>query len=267
MAARIIHRQWRDEQADSKHPFADSASLISREGAAIDKAIFLDANIYPVGGSENMYLSSIAVGSDQVVLYIGTLADAQLCSGVFDPLNPPSTVRLEDMWGRAAGVLVSDELLLAQFQSWELGTYTFDDDAAEFAAAVCVPTPEIGVRGLITEDGDLFTGDVWLTGEYGVVVREDLDESDGDKRVIRIDAVGDPLFRRLLCEGTAQSPLGPVDLFKSINYLKTINGMAPDQYGDWKITAGSNEAYDTILRIYPTPEGVKFEAVGERTVE
>lgn len=267
MAARIIHRQWRDEATDSKYPFADAATLISRDGSAIDKAIFLDASIYPIGGDVGMHLTSIIVGDDAVTLYIGTLADLQLCSGTFDPLAPPTAIKLEDEWGRAAGVLIANELLLAEFQTWELGTYEFEPGATEFAASVCIPVPEIGVRGLITENGDLFTGDVWITGEYGVVVREDFDESVDGKRVIRIDVVGEPLYRRILCEGPADSPLGPVDLFESINYLKTINGMKPDRYGDWKITAGSNEAYDTILRIYPTPEGVKFEAVGERVLD
>ena len=267
MPERIIHRQWRDEQGDSKYPFADTATLISTNGKVLNKAIFVDGNIYPIGGSDNMYLTSIVVGTSTVTLYIGTLADEQLCSGEFDPLSPPSVVRLEDAWERAAGILVSDALLLAEFQSWEPGTYGFDIAAARFAASVCIPTPEIGVRGLITEDGELFTGDVWITGEDGIVIREDIAESDADIRVIRIDVVGDPLFRRLLCEGTAQSPLGPVDLFSTLNYLKTINGMGPDQYGDWKITAGDNKAEDTILRIYPTPEGVKFEVVGEQAVE
>jgi hypothetical protein len=267
MAERIIHRQWRDEQGDSKHPFADTATLISNEGQVLDKDIFLDGNIYPIGGEERMYLASVVITADDVTLYIGITADDRLCSGTFDPLAAPAVIRLEDVYGRAAGVLVSDSVLLSQFQSWELGTYTFEQTAAEFAASVCIPTPEIGVRGLLTEAGDLFTGDVWITGEYGVIVREDTAESGNGIRVIRIDIVGDPLYRRLLCEGTAQSPLGPVDLFKSLNYLKTINGVAPDAYGDWKITAGGNEAEDTILRIYPSPDGVKFEAVGEKAVE
>jgi hypothetical protein len=267
MPERIIHRQWRDEQADSRYPFADTASLISNEEQEIPKDIFVDGSLYPVGGEERMYLASIVVAASGITLNVGIPSDELLCSGVFDPLAPPAVIQFTDTWGRAAGVLVMDTVVAAQFQSWDLGTYTFEQDDAEFAASVCIPTPEVGVRGLVTENGDLFTGDVWITGEYGVTVREDTTESTANIRVIRVDMVGDPLYRRILCEGTAQSPLGPVDLFESINYLKTINGLPPDAYGDWKITAGSNEAVDTILRIYPTPEGVRFEAVGELATE
>lgn len=264
--ARIIHRQWYEENSDSKYPFADSATLLSKEGQALSKETFVDASIYPIGGDIEMFLSSIVVDSDSVTIYIGTINNQQLCFGVFDPLNPPMAVRLEDSYGRAAGVLVVEGVRLAEFQSWPVGTYTFDETDTPFAASVCVPTPEIGLRGFITEAGDLFTGDVWLVGEYGVVLSEDTTEAQDGIRVVRIDVVGDPLFKQVLCEGTAQTQFGPIDLFPGTSYLKTINGIAPDAYGDWKITAGGHVNADTILRIYPTAEGIKFEVVGEKAV-
>ena len=121
--------------------------------------------------------------------------------------------------------------------------------AAEFAATCVTPMPAAGVRGFTTPDGTLFTGDVWLVGEDGVVVREE----DG---AVRIDVVGDPLFRRRLCQ--------PVQLFTTPRFVKTINGMRPDARGDFKITAGRALAADTVLRVYTDDTGgITFEAVGQ----
>jgi hypothetical protein len=261
-----MHEQWREQHQASRYPFSDSASLVTTEGVAIAIDTLLDAQIYPIGGTSRMYLSSVVVGSAGVTLYIGTVAAPALCSTTFDPLSPPDNLRLEDSYGRAAGILISETLRLARFQAWAVGTHTFERSSTEFAAAVCVPTPEIGIRGLVTEAGDLFTGDIWILGEDGVVVREDPVESTPEAPVIRVDVVGDPLFRRALCQGTAESPIGAVELFEAVNYLQTINNMPPDAFGDFKITGGSNEAVDSILRVYPTPDGLRFEAVGQKTI-
>ena len=38
----------------------------------------------------------------------------------------------------------------------------------------------------------------------------------------------------------------------------------PDEYGDFKIGVGSQDAEDTILRVRTTREGLIIEAVGEK---
>lgn len=262
MPEAIIHPQWRDEQAPSRYPFSDAATLVTTGGIAMGVDTFLDARLYPIGGNTRLALYTVIVESGRVTLYIGTAANNDLCFTYFDPVEPPDLLRLEDVWGRSAGVLVSEALRLARFQSWEVGTHTFDPDAAEFAASVCIPTPEVGVRGMITEDGDILTGDVWVVGENGIVVREDLDDIEEGTRTIRVDIVGDPLFKRALCGDKVS---GIVPLFVTPRFLKTINNVPPDEYGNYTITTAGNVSPDNILRITPTPEGLRFEAVGQRS--
>ena len=262
MVERIIHPQWRDQNKDSRYPFADSATLTAATGQAFDIDTLLDAQLYPIGNTANLHLASIVVDVPNVTINIGTSANLELCSVTFDAFNPPEMLELTDVWGRPAGVLVSDTLRLARFRSWNPGTHTFNFDATEFAASVSVPTPELGLRGFLTEDGDILTEDVWIIGENGVVVREDSTAIAGC-RVIRVDVVGDPLFRRALCEGTISTPIGEQPLFENKSFLKTINGIGPDEYGDFKITTGSVKEPKNILRVIPTQEGLVFEAVGE----
>jgi hypothetical protein len=101
----------------------------------------------------------------------------------------------------------------------------------------------------MTTEGDVVSGDIWLIGDNGVVIRKD------DDCVIRIDIVGDPLFVRRLCN--------PLDLFNTPNFVKTINGCPPDEYGDYKIEVGDHGDPHTILRINPVEDGLKIEAIGD----
>ena len=56
------------------------------------------------------------------------------------------------------------------------------------------------------------------------------------------------------------------DLFVTPRFLKTINGIPPDEYGNFVITVNNKLAGDTILRVYPDGENnlLKIELVGQR---
>ena len=69
-------------------------------------------------------------------------------------------------------MLISATDRLSAFQTLGIGTHVFERAHTEFAATVCVPVPEIGINGFILDDGTLLTGDVWLIGTDGVVIRK-----------------------------------------------------------------------------------------------
>ena len=81
-------------------------------------------------------------------------------------------------------------------------------------------------------------------------------------QVIRVDVVGDPLFRRRLCEGVFTTP----------NFLRTITARQDcrevicegDESGNILISVGSQDSPDTVLRVRATADGLVFETVGER---
>lgn len=248
---RIIFPDFREEQADSRYPFVDSATLTASDGRlAIANDTFLDASIYPIGGSSQIYLSLVSVSSSKIKLAIGDDKLKQRAWSEFDPLDDNITeLRFVDEYGRDAGVMVTDPDRIRVFSSWPAGNHTFERAATELVPTCVIPTPEVGVRGLLTEKGELLTGDVWLVGDNGVVVREDNGQ-------IRIDIVGDPLFVRRNCV--------PLSLFSPPRFVQTINGCGPDPYGNFQLNPLDHVSPDTILRIYPDGDGLKIDVVGRK---
>lgn len=249
MPERILFPEFRDENATSRYPFADTATLTSDDGTQqIELDAFIDASFYPIGCRGRLHLSKVAVTARAVTLSFSDSRAAILCSTTFDPLDPPEVLQVTDLLARPAGVILADTLQLAAFGAWPLGMHTFRLGAAELVASAVVPTPEIGLRGILTEEGELLTGDIWFVGDNGIVVRE-------DAGYIRIDVVGDPLFARKLCF--------PIDLFVPPLFIQTINGCPPDALGNFNLTAGTHLAEDTVLRISPVPGGLQISAVGQ----
>ncbi len=269
MTERIIFPEWRRENEPTRYPFAPHATLVNAAGVAVTEGVFLDASLYPVGGLDRLYLSAAVIDHQTATLYVGDAADPRRCSGVVGLVSPDGLVVLADAVGRPAGVLVSEPARLAVIQSWGTGTHEFDQTATEFCATCCVPTPEPGLRGVLLDDGELLTGDVWLVGSDGVVLRRETAAVvngcgvSEPVTVVRVDVVGDPLFRRRLCQ--------PRDLFVTPDPVRRLRLIAPDgsQFeltpdarGNVQIVGGNNAAEDTILRVYTTPAGVRFEVAG-----
>jgi hypothetical protein len=268
MPERTLHPEWRAENEPTKYPFGRSSALTNGTDVLLE-GTFLDAALYPVGGQVGQYLSQVIITHTTATLYVGDAEEPQRASGEFNLVSPPDLIRLTDTAGRPAGVLVSESQRLSIFQSWSVGTHTFLRAHTEFAASVVFPVPATGVRGIQLEDGSLFTDEVWMVGEDGVVLRRETVVAPGPcgqpaapVEVIRVDVVGDPLFRRRLCEGEA--------LFATPRFLQTItvdDGVqrvqcGPDDFGDFKFTVNNDLAEDTVLRVRPTRDGIVVEAVG-----
>lgn len=257
--ARVLYPQFRDEQADSRYPFADHATLLSTERKLdIGRGTFIDAALYPIGGTKQLYISAISVTPTLVTLQIGDPAIKNRATATYDPLRPPENgvLHFQDIYGRPAGLLLSTALALSRFAGWPAETHTFTPAAAELVATCVIPAREPGVRGLTIDGKDIYTGDVWLIGSRGVVIRAE------DKHTVRIDITGEPLFARYICD--------PLDRFKPKKFVRTltINGVTcgPDDYGNFVFTATGHGASDTVLRIYPQGGVVKIDAVGRKAV-
>jgi hypothetical protein len=267
MAERILFPEWRKQNDTTKYPFSERATLVNRQGKIILEGVFADANLYPIGGTVGLYLTRIDVSHSIVTLYVGNEGNTLLCSTSFSILNPPTVLQLKDSYSRPAGVLVSDTDRLSVFQTLGIGTHTFERTHTEFSATVCVPVPEIGVRGVLLDDGTLLAGDVWLVGADGVVLRKQTVTqiincgSSVTRDVIRVDVVGDPLYRRRLCD--------PQSLFTTVNPVKTVRFIAENLTfdcssadGNVGISVNNAAATDTILRITNTETGIKISTAG-----
>lgn len=250
MPDRILFPEFLNQFEPTKYPFVDVATLTSTEGQVIDHDLFLDASLYPIGALGYLYISEIEVQARNVKITVADQTRTIRATANFDPLFAPSLVIFKDSYARPAGILVSDTLKLSRFTSWQITTHSFTAAATTLVPSCVIPTPAVGVRGILTERGDVFTGDFIIVGDNGVVVRE---ETEGQ---IRIDIVGNPLFRRKLCI--------PAELFTTPRFVKTINGCGPDKYGNYNITVGNERSEQTVLRVYPTSQGLVIAAAGAK---
>ena len=269
MAERILFPEWRKANEPTKYPFSSRATLTNLDGTTIIEGTFLDAALYPIGAGNGLHLAQVDINHEQVLLIIKDEHNNLAATGKLPLVNAPDDILLTDSYGRPAGIIVSESERLGIFQSWGVGAHVFTGAMTEFCATVCFPTPEIGVRGIMLDDGSIFTGDVWLVGDDGVVFRPEqvtLPATCGKEartvKVIRMDVVGDPLFRRRLCQ--------PNDLFATPRLVKAVrvigsNGeftCGPDAHGDIKLAVGNDLAQDTILRVTTAAEGLTVSTVG-----
>jgi hypothetical protein len=63
--------------------------------------------------------------------------------------------------------------------------------------------------------------------------------------VIRVDIVGDPLTLRRACD-TAGLP------FSAPTFITSLNGIAPDEFGNFMFVVDDTGQPDTLLRVSPT---------------
>jgi len=251
-SSRILFPQFRDEQSDSKYPFADHTTLTANTGIKIDNDMFLDASFFGIGMAARAYISSVVVTTQIVTITIGDVTAAERVSGSYSVFDPPAdgVIKFTDAYGRPAGILLAAEDIcnLTRFSAWPVGRHSFTLAATEFVATVVIPANEPGVRALTPEPQQLQTGDVWLVGNNGVVLTAESDH------VIRVDIVGEPLFRRALCEDAF--------LFLAKSSLRTINGCGPDEYGNFTITATNKNVTSPAIRVYPDNNVLKIDTIG-----
>jgi hypothetical protein len=259
--ARILFPDFREEQADSRYPFKDTASLTAVDGVTqMRKDTFVDAVLYVINATNRLFISSVTIAPQKISLTVSDSTNRVVATSEFSPnpiqAPPNGVLPLVDLRGRPAGSLISSSDKLTLFAGWGVGTYEFLIDATEFVASVVIPAQEPGVRGVLPPTKELMTGDIWLIGDGGVVLRHE-GVQDG-KNIIRVDITGVPLFKRFACL--------PFDRFEAKTFIRTINGCDPDEFGNFILTASSHEAEDTVLRISQQPGTLKFETVGRKVV-
>lgn len=281
----IRHPEWRGELENTKYPFVDSATLQSEGGGLLSELLLIDATLYPINATLPLRLSRIDVSPNKITIFVADATDNVVLSGYFAPNSIPDSVKLVDAYGRNGGLLVSESIRWATLTGLTRGSHTFSQEATEFVASVCAPMPEGGVTGILTDDGDLLTGDVVLLADAGVVFTHsevvvpalNPHVTATTFQQLRIDVVGDPLFRRRLCTDSEKfttpqfiericvttpeiAAVGALDAVPAQHFCIT-----PDSYGNVLLLVGNNDAEDTVLRIDTTQDGIVFSTVGEKT--
>lgn len=256
-----MHPDFRASNEETTYPFAPWASLVNDAGRTIREEAFVDATLHPIGRSGQLFLSSVEVDGSTVRIEIseGSLV---VCSGSFDGLAPPELIELTDSYGRPAGALVCRPDYLREISAWGQGTHAFTAAQTAFAATCMFPQPDVGVRGVLLPDGTILTGKVWLIGESGV--RLSIDDSVDQPRV-RVDFVGDPLFRAALCD----DPDDPEKRPRPIRSIRVVSEgrqfeCTPDEFGSMWLAVGTHLAQKPALRVEAGDSYVLLRFLGDR---
>jgi len=235
--AELWGKQFRSQNLISKYPFDDNAQLITSDGLIFASDAIIDASLYIIGNWTNVALTSITNSFTQATLWFGNKAEPKAASVSLDLTAIPSSVDIVDTLGRPAGLLILNPTSIVALQVWPNGTHNFPDGTANFVVSALVPTPEVGVLG-INVGGILFTNNVWLSGEFGVIFTQN------SSQMIVVNIIGEPLSLRSACLASGS--------FTTPAYLQTINGIGPNAYGGFLLAAAGISLGDTILRIEPS---------------
>lgn len=251
----LRYPQWRNENDHGKYPFSPRVTL-TNGSALIPENLFSDARLYPIGGSEDQYLSKITKTDTEVIFYVSDPVSGELAIGVYDIAQPSErgTIQLQDLYGRAAGVFVTDASRMVPLLGWVSGDYAFTIEQTRFVCGVITPMPRAaGVRSLRVDDTSYVcvSDDIFIVGGRGVVLES---AREGNDIVITVHAVGEPLYKQLLCQGLSYS--NPCK-------LRTINGLRPDYFGNFQIVPCSLEVPNTILRVVAIEHGIKITVAGQ----
>lgn len=227
------HVQVADYQSQSRYPWADGASLRTTSGLVIPREAVEDAVVLLPGATK--LIRVVADGEEVSLVFAsqgGRNGTAKITAG--DRL-----VEILDDDQLPAGLLMLGESI-DTLLNWPTGTHEMRPGQGDLVAAVCLPeVPSGRVTRFRTADGGVHVNSVWLVGERGV----NLDVNpDGD---ITVNVVGEPLFRRLLCQGEPG--------FESPVFIRTINGQSGDQYRNWQILVGRTLTSRPALRVIATP--------------
>lgn len=243
----ITTQEYRDQYENTKYPFADNATLTDTENKlTIPNSIFLDASLFIPGAIAPLYLSKVIIRNRQVVITVSDSSKHKTASGMID--TGSDTITLTDSKHRTVGLLISDSQRLGFFNSVPDGTYSFSAKATWFSPRCVVTLPSVGVTTVGCEGNNIY-GDIRFIGRNGIILT-----ADTDNNTIRFDIVGEPLFKRL-------KYTNPSD-FNTPNYVLTVNGVEPDEYGNINITSFANADTEDIIRINTTPDGITIFAAG-----
>lgn len=249
-----LYPQWYNSNDKGKYPFVQFAELTNGT-VIIPDNLFADARLYPIGANQELFISSIVKENTTITFYFSDTVTTDLASTTHDLLTVPSVLRVTDKYGREAGALVTDTSRMSVFSGWPVGEQEFTIEQTQFCPTVITPMPANGVRSIRADEDEVLAGDVYIIGGRGVSLQANV--LDPLEPVITVHAVGEPLFRRLLCSETG---------FTVPCFLETLEERYPDEYGNFYFGICAELTPNTLLRIEPISNGLKLYTVGGRPV-
>jgi hypothetical protein len=176
------YQEYGNQNEHRKYPFTDNSTMLSNGGQQLGVDVIIDAMVYLPDVNAAVYVSLLDMCARMVELRTaaGICATGSWEAGA-------GKVDLYDASGylRHVGVLVfGNQNLTAETPM------VFESDATTLLPACSIALTQLGVRGFVTDDDKLTTGDITLQGRNGVEITSYYDAED--RAVIRVDVYGCP---------------------------------------------------------------------------
>lgn len=193
--------EWPDERRRDRYPFADVASLVSTGGdLTLRNEWFRDARLWPEVADGRVYLSRIEISGDILTMEVRDRTRV-LCRATvgetravfFDGSYQVGFIQLE-LGARAAIKAAAGD-----------GVYRFSQTGGELVPTVVTPRVISGLEAVSVGGDALDTTTIRVVGGEGVRLVPSGSE-------LRVDIIGDDLYRRDACEdpATLGRLMGPV---------------------------------------------------------
>jgi hypothetical protein len=190
----VAVNQWEAENRRNPYPFVDTATLRDSSGiVTISPSWVLDAKFWPsMASASRVYLKEINRTKDMLTITIASL-DEDLCTTETTDFTK-RRLAFYNANSQQVGFMSFAEGGLVSLHDIPTGVYRFASDASEFVASALAVEVLTGLNSIKGQTGDALREDFRIVGGEGVM----LIKGSGNK--IRVDIIGDPYYRRDVCD-------------------------------------------------------------------
>ena len=178
--------EYINQRRYSRYPFLDRSTMKADNGTPIPSDFIVDAMLYPIDLVNELYLSSVDYATKQLI-FSDTVTGKVHCIGTWDSDSDTVYLYDSDENARMVGIAVMGE---SRNTTSTGGLLEFSAAATKLTATAYHSLNQPGVRGIVLESGELFTGAVAFQGRNGVTVATYVD-TDGNS-IIEINVEGAP---------------------------------------------------------------------------
>ena len=228
--------EYRKELSLTGYPFSACVPLLTDTGYSFAIGTIEDASIYYDAQTKVPVFSSIQKVGRMITFTIGDYA------ATFSLNAMPEVLELYTGTRVFGGILVLNTSRLRILTSWKDGLHTFVSPQS-FCPRCIELVPPVGVQRLITDEGDILSGEVVISGGPGAVF--ELLVSPSGITYIEVHFVGDPTY-------TSKEAIIPVQKIICSDTFGTEVTLIGDAYKNVSMIASNffeGNLFDDALRI------------------
>jgi len=198
----VFVEDYRKELSLTGYPFTACVPLLTNTGYSLSVGSLADASIYCDTPIRIPVFSSVHKDGRIVSFTVGDYIASFSLNAI------PEVLSLYTAAGVFGGILVLNEQRLRVLDSWRDGTHDFSNPQA-FCPRCLEIVPLVGVQRLVTDAGDILSGEIVISGGVGSVLQ--LLVSPAGITYIEVNFVGDPTYsakppglpvQRIVCSDT-----------------------------------------------------------------